>query len=232
MNLILLLPASCLIIIIFGFPLIRYTWLSFHASTVVTGLEPIANNGVNWIRLISDQRFWQDTFQTVRFAALSVTLEIILALIIALILDQRWRGRGLVRSITLLPWALPTTIMALGWRWIFNSPYGPIEQFMQYLNLNPLNILSNPKVAWLATVFGDVWKTTPFVAIIILAGLQTISNDLFEAFKLEGGKPKEALIEITLPLLMPYILLAIIFRLAQAFGVFDLIQIMTGGGAS
>ncbi len=226
----LILPAALLIILIFGTPLIRYIWLSFHASSVITGLVPIANKGANWQRLINDQRFWQDSFQTFRFAALSVSLELFIALAIALLLNQKWRGRNLVRAITLLPWALPTTVMALGWRWIFNTPYGPIELIVNLIGLDQFNILSNPNTAWLATVLGDVWKTTPFIALILLAGLQTIPQDLYEAFKLEGGSNKEALFKITIPMLKPYILLSILFRLAQAFGVFDLIQVMTGGG--
>ena len=226
----LLVPAALLIAFVFGIPLLRYSWLSFHADSVLTGLVAIPNHGANWIRLLHDQRFWQDTYQTARFATVSVSLELLLAIAIALLLDQRWRGRGVVRAISLLPWALPTTVMALGWRWIFNTPYGPIEQFAELIGLQPLNILSNPNITWLATVVGDVWKTTPFAALILLAGLQTIPNDLYEAFYLEGGHPRAALFQITLPLLQPYLLLSLLFRLAQAFGVFDLIQVMTGGG--
>ncbi|CAI8159283.1 MAG: Trehalose transport system permease protein SugA [Prochlorococcus marinus str. MIT 9215] len=226
----LLLPAILLVGLVFGVPLIRYAWLSLHADSVVTGLVAIPNNGANWLRLINDQRFWQDAIQTSRFAVVSVGLELLIALAIALLLDQRWRGRGVVRAATLLPWALPTTVMALGWRWIFNTPYGPIEQLAKLFGLHTLNILSNPDITWLATVVGDVWKTTPFIALILLAGLQTIPEDLYEAFRLEGGKPRAALFRITLPLLQPYVLLGLLFRLAQAFGVFDLIQVMTGGG--
>ena len=93
--------------------------------------------------------------------------------------------------------------MAISWRWIFNTPYGPIEQITSLFGFESLNILSSPQFAWIATVIGDVWKTTPFIALIILAGLQTIPNDLYEAFRLEGGKPKQALIYITLPILKP-----------------------------
>ena len=227
---ILLLPATFLIGMVFILPLFHYIWLSTKAFSVLTGLLPISNHGANWLRLLNDQRFWQDITQTVRFTFTSVTLELILAILIALILDQRWRGRGVVRAITLLPWALPTTIMALGWRWIFNSPYGPIEQILNLFNLASINILSNPDLTWIATVIADVWKTTPFIALIILAGLQTVPNDLYEAFKLEGGKPYIGFFKITLPLIQPYIILSLLFRIAQSFGVFDLIQVMTGGG--
>ena len=223
-------PALLLLLVIYGWPLLRYGWLSFHANSVLTGLVPIPNGGANWIRLAVDERFWQDIVQTSRFAMVSVGLELILALAIALLLDQRWRWRGGVRALTLLPWALPTTVMALGWRWIFNTPYGPIDQVITSLGGQQLNLLASPQWTWLATVLADVWKTTPFIAIILLAGLQTIPSDLYEALRLEGGHPQQALRRITLPLLQPYILLSLLFRLAQAFGVFDLIQVLTGGG--
>ena len=230
MSALLVCPALLLIAVVFGYPMLRYGWLSFHADSVLTGLVPIPNGGANWQRLLGDARFWQDAIQTGRFALLSVGLELLLALAIALLLDQRWRGRGAVRALTLLPWALPTTMMALGWRWIFNTPYGPLEQAAAAIGLPALNLLADPRWAWMATVTADVWKTTPFITLILLAGLQTIPADLFEAFRLEGGRPMQALREITLPLLVPYILLSLLFRLAQAFGVFDLIQVLTGGG--
>lgn len=230
MNLLLLLPALLLMGLVFVWPMLRYGWLSFHADSVLTGLNPVPNGGANWVRLLDDQRFWQDTLQTTRFAGVSVGLELLLALAIALLLDQCWRGRGMVRALALLPWALPTTMMALGWRWIFNTPYGPIERLTQMLGLGPLNLLSTPMWTWLVTVLADVWKTTPFIALLLLAGLQTIPEDLYSAFRLEGGRPVQALTRITLPLLMPYVLIALLFRGAQAFGVFDLIQVLTGGG--
>ena len=226
----LLVPALLLLVVVFVGPLFRYAWLSFHADSVITGLIAIPNGGANWLRLVQDQRYWQDLFQTLRFAGVSVGLELVLALLIALLLDQRWRGRDVVRTLALIPWALPTTVMALGWRWIFNTPYGPVDHLTKIIGLGSLNILGDPSLTWMATVWADVWKTTPFAALILLAGLQTIPGDLYEALRLEGGNALICLRRITLPLLRPYILLALLFRLAQAFGVFDLIQVLTGGG--
>ena len=226
----LLLPALLLLLVVFVVPLFRYAWLSFHADSVITGLIAIPNGGANWLRLLQDLRYWQDLGQTLRFAGVSVGLELILALCIALLLDQRWRGRDVVRTLALIPWALPTTVMALGWRWIFNTPYGPIDHFAKIAGIGSFNILGDPNFAWIATVWADVWKTTPFAALILLAGLQTIPADLYEALRLEGGNALICLRRITLPLLRPYILLALLFRLAQSFGVFDLIQVLTGGG--
>ena len=226
----LLVPSLLLLVVVFVGPLFRYAWLSFHADSVITGLIAVPNGGANWLRLIQDQRYWQDLFQTLRFAGVSVGLELVLALLIALLLDQRWRGRDVVRTLALIPWALPTTVMALGWRWIFNTPYGPVDHLTKIIGIGSLNILGDPSLTWMATVWADVWKTTPFAALILLAGLQTIPGDLYEALHLEGANALICLRRITLPLLRPYILLALLFRLAQAFGVFDLIQVLTGGG--
>lgn len=223
-------PALVLLLAIFAAPLLHYLWLSTQAQSVLTGLNPEPIGAQQWLRLWNDSRFWQDTWQTLRFSAASVSLEMLLGLAVALLLDQPLRGRGLLRTISLLPWALPTTVMALGWRWIFNDPYGPINRLLAGLGLPAIPFLSNPAITWIATVGADTWKTTPFVALLLLAGLQTIPADLYEAAALEGASPWQTLRRITLPLLTPYLLITLLFRLAQALGVFDLIQVLTGGG--
>ena len=230
MSILLMAPALLLLLAVFLWPIVHYAWLSLQAQSVFTGLKPVPVGLANWERLLGDGRFWQDAVQTLRFAAVSVGLELLLGLAIALLLHQSWRGRGLVRSLTLLPWALPTTVMALGWRWILNDPNGPINGFLELLGLPSLPFLGSPQLAWLAVVLADTWKTTPFVALLLLAGMQMIPADLYEAFALEGGRPMQGLLRITLPLLRPYIFIALVFRLAQALGVFDLVTVLTGGG--
>ena len=230
MSILLMAPALLLLLAVFLWPIVHYAWLSLQAQSVFTGLKPVPVGLANWERLLGDGRFWQDAVQTLRFALVSVGLELLLGLAIALLLHQSWRGRGLVRSLTLLPWALPTTVMALGWRWILNDPNGPINGVMQSLGLPSLPFLASTQLAWLAVVLADTWKTTPFVALLLLAGLQMIPTDLYEAFALEGGRPMQGLLRITLPLLRPYIFIALVFRLAQALGVFDLVTVLTGGG--
>ncbi|MEB3264304.1 MAG: sugar ABC transporter permease [Synechococcus sp.] len=230
LTLALMAPALALLLAVFVWPLLHYAALSLQAQSVFTGLRPVPVGAANWQRLLGDGRFWQDAGQTLRFAGFSVGLELGLGLAIALLLHGSWRGRGVVRSLTLLPWALPTTVMALGWRWIFNDPNGPINGLLQGVGLPTLPFLASPQLAWITTVLADVWKTTPFVALLLLAGLQTIPADLYEALALEGGTPRQGLGRITLPLLRPYLFLAVLFRLAQALGVFDLLVVLTGGG--
>lgn len=230
MTLLLLLPALALAAAVFLWPLLRYGWLSLQAHSVLTALVPVPNGGANWQRLLADARFWQDVAQTLRFAGLSVGLELLLGLSLALLLHRPLPRRGLVRAVVLLPWALPTTVMALGWRWILNDPFGPLNGLLRSLGLPVYGFLSEPRSTWLFTVLADVWKTTPFMALLLLAGLQAIPAELEEALRLEGANAWQRLQRLTLPLLGPYLLLAALFRLAQALGVFDLIQVLTGGG--
>ncbi len=223
-------PALLLLVLVFLWPWAHYFWLSFHASSLLTGLAAIPNGGANWQRLLQDSRFWQDALQTLRFAGVSVGLELALGLLMALLLHRPSRGRGLMRALVLIPWALPGTVMALGWRWILNDPAGPLNGLIQSLGGSTYPFLSSPSTTWAFTVLADVWKTTPFVAIILLAGLQSIPRDLEEALLLEGAGEWTVLRRLQWPLLTPYVTLALLFRLAQAFGVFDLIQLLTGGG--
>jgi multiple sugar transport system permease protein len=224
----LMLPALALLAVVYGGPLLRYAWLSGHASSLLTGLEPVANGGANWLRLLEDGRFWQDVGQSLRFATVSVGLELLLGLGLALLLHRP--RSGWLRAAVLLPWALPTTVMALGWRWIFNDPHGPINALLVAAGGQPYGFLSTPSTSWFAVVIADVWKTTPFVALLLLAGLQAIPADLREALVLEGAGPWRILRHLTLPLLAPWFGLAALFRLAQALGVFELVQVLTGGG--
>jgi multiple sugar transport system permease protein len=223
-------PALLLLVLVFLWPWAHYFWLSFHASSLLTGLAAIPNGGANWQRLLQDNRFWQDALQTLRFVGVSVGLELALGLLMALLLHRPSRGRGLLRALVLIPWALPGTVMALGWRWILNDPAGPLNGLIQSLGGSTYPFLSSPSTTWAFTVLADVWKTTPFVAIILLAGLQSIPRDLEEALLLEGASEWTVLRRLQWPLLTPYVTLALLFRLAQAFGVFDLIQLLTGGG--
>ncbi len=230
LNALLMLPALLLLAIVFAWPLLDSAWLSSQASSVLTGLSPIANHGANWQRLLGDARFWQDAAVTLRFAVASVGLELLLGLVMALLLHRPGRGRGWLRALALLPWALPTTVLALGWRWIYNDPYGPLNAILRACGAAPYGFLTTPATTWLFTVLADVWKTTPFVALLLLAGLQSIPIELEENLVLEGARPGQILRRLTLPLLKPWISLALLFRLAQALGVFDLVQVLTRGG--
>jgi multiple sugar transport system permease protein len=148
------------------------------------------------------------------------------------VLNQSFPGRGAIRTIAILPWALPTALIATTWAWIFNDQAGIVNDLLLRLGFidTGINWLGNPFPAMLSVIIADVWKTTPFISILLLAGLQSIPSDLYEAHAIDGATRWQSFWKITIPLLMPQILVATLFRFAQAFGVFDLIQVMTSGG--
>lgn len=225
-------PALLILILVFAYPIGRAFWLSLFTENLRTQLQPEFSGLANYGRMIGDGRFWQSMGNTSIFTIASILLELIIGMAIALVLDKSFRGRGFVRTVTLVPWALPTAVMGLAWAWIFNDQYGIVNDILRSLGLIDTGItwLGDPGRAMLALVLADVWKTTPFIAIILLAGLQSISSDLYEAHAIDGANPIQSFQKITLPLLAPQILIALLFRFAQAFGIFDLVQVMTGGG--
>jgi multiple sugar transport system permease protein len=226
------LPALLLLALIFLYPIGRAFWLSLFTKNLGTELQPVFSGLANYLRMIGDGRFWQDLGTTTVFTAISVTVELVLGLGIALVLNQSFRGRGILRTIAILPWALPTAVMGLAWTWIFNDRYGAVNDLLRRLGWSDGGTvwLGDPQLAMTALIVADTWKTTPFIAIILLAGLQTIPEDLYEAHAIDGASPWQSFYKITLPLLLPQILIALLFRFSQAFGIFDLVQVMTGGG--
>ena len=225
-------PAIIVLGLVFIYPIFRAFWLSLFAENLGTELKPEFTFLSNYIRMVGDGRFWQSMGNTAIFTAASVTLELLLGLGIALVLNQSFKGRGIVRTVAILPWALPTAVMGLAWAWIFNDQFGLVNDILLRLSLIETGIswLGDPNLAMVALIIADVWKTTPFISIILLAGLQSISADLYEAHAIDGANAWQSFRQITLPLIMPQILIALLFRFAQAFGIFDLVQVMTGGG--
>ncbi|GAB1538464.1 sugar ABC transporter permease [Scytonema sp. NUACC21] len=229
---ILLTPALLLLLFIFAYPIARAFWLSVFTRNLGTELQPVFSGLDNYARMMGDGRFWQSLWTTTVFTTASVVSELLLGLGIALVLNQAFFGRGVVRTIAILPWALPTALIGLAWAWIFNDQFGVVNDLLRRLGLieTGINWLGNPTLAMIAVIFADIWKTTPFISILLLAGLQSIPQDLYEAHSVDGATPWQNFYKITLPLLLPQILISVLFRFAQAFGIFDLIAVMTGGG--
>lgn len=227
-----LFPALLVLGLVFIYPIGRAFWLSWFTENLGTQLEPVFSGLGNYQRMVGDGRFWQSLWNTSVFTVISVFLELLLGLGVALVLNKSFWGRGVVRTVAIIPWALPTAVMGLAWAWIFNDQYGVVNDIFMRLGLidTGINWLGTPTLAMIALIVADVWKTTPFISIILLAGLQSISVDLYEAHRLDGASPWQSFTQITLPLLMPQILIALLFRFAQSFGIFDLVQVMTGGG--
>lgn len=227
-------PALLMLALVFVYPIVRAFWQSFFTQNLGTQLQSEFSGFANLARMAQDGRFWQSLGNSAVFTVFSVLLEFILGLGIALVLNQTFKGRGIVRTIAILPWALPTALIALAWTWIFNDQYGVVNDILLRLGIiqTGINWLGNPTLAMVSVIVADVWKTTPFISILLLAGLQSIPSDLYEAQAIDGATPWQSFQQITLPLLLPQIVIALLFRFAQAFGIFDLIAVMTGGGPS
>ncbi len=185
-----------------------------------------------WVRIIRDVDLHRTVWNTLKFTLWSVPLEMLLGLLIALAVHRPPLGRRWLRLAVLIPWALPTAVMAMSWQWMFNRPFGVINDMLVRLGVldRPIDWLAYPSGAMFAAVFADVWKTTPFVVIILLAGLQTIPRELEQSLAVDGGGAWARLRYLVLPLLLPFIRVALIFRFIHAAGIFDLIWVLTHGG--
>jgi len=226
-------PAVLVLLLVYAYPIIWAFVSSLFTENLSTNLTKEFSGFDNYVRLALDGRFWNSMWNTAVFTVVSLVVELVLGLGIALTLDQAFRGRGIVRTIAILPWALPTALIALAWRWIFNGQFGVWNDMLLnwfHIIQEPISWLGDPVWAMVAVIAADVWKTTSFVAILLLAGLQSIPQDLYEAHAIDGASPWQSFRQITLPLIMPQILIAMLFRFALAFGIFDLVLVMTGGG--
>jgi ABC-type sugar transport system permease subunit len=226
-------PALVVIALVAIFPLGWTLWESLHRHDLRLPWrgQPFVGLG-NYVRIIHDPRFWGALGHTALFTVVSVALELVLGLIFALAMNRAFRGRGLVRVAVLVPWAIPTVVAALLWRFLFDSQAGIANALLMQTGVidKPIVWFVHAATAWVPVILADVWKTTPFVALLLLAGLQNIDSALYEAAAVDGAGAWRQLTRITIPLLKPAILLVLIFRTLDAFRVFDLIYVLTGGG--
>jgi trehalose/maltose transport system permease protein len=229
-----------------GWPLLRSIWFGFtDASLDAPGEARFIGFGNyldwlsygegdgEWAGLLVDEQWWQAVRNTLFFTAVTVSFETVLGTIVALVLNTRFPLRGLVRAAVLIPWAIPTVVSAKMWAWMLNDQFGIINDIGLKLGLlsAPVAWVASPDTAMLAVMMVDIWKSTPFMALLILAGLQMIPGDIYEAAKIDGVKPLVTFWRITLPLAAPAILVAVIFRALDALRVFDIIYVMTPNNA-
>jgi ABC-type sugar transport system permease subunit len=213
------------------FPIAWTLWESLHLDDLrMPWLGRPFIGWDNYRELMTDRRFWSAVGHTVFFAAASVVLELAAGLALALLLDWIVRGRQFIRTVVILPWAIPTVVAALVWRFIFESPGGLASAVLVRVGIVPPTWFADEWAAWVPLVLADVWKTTPFVALLLLAGLQNIDRTLYEAADVDGATSWQQFTGITLPLLTPTIAVAVLFRLLDAFRVFDVVFVMTAGG--
>jgi trehalose/maltose transport system permease protein len=227
----LLVPALAVVAFVAIYPLGKTVYQSFTNQEFLAGLEP-----TKWVGLDNYRTLWHDSifhhaiWVTIKFTLITVSFEFALGLIIALVVNSHFRGRGLMRAVMLVPWAIPTVVAAKIWQWMLDDVFGVINDLLMKLHIisHPHAWISDPATSLAAVSAVDIWKTTPFVALLLLAGLQVIPNDLYEAASVDGASTLQQFWRITVPLLKPAIFVTLIFRTLDALRVFDVFFVFFG----
>ena len=223
-------PMIVVLLLVAAWPLLRTVFFSLTNAN----LSDLANwefiGLANYFYLFTDPLWWRAVLNTLIFTIISVGFETALGLIIALTLNAHMPGRGLLRAAVLIPWAIPTVVSAKMWGWMLHDLYGVVNAMLLAIGLirQPLAWLANPELSMAAVIAVDVWKGTPFMALLILAALQTLPQEIYEAARIDGVNPVKVFFRITLPLIRPALLVAVIFRSLDALRVFDVIYVLTG----
>jgi len=225
-------PVVIVLLAIIAYPLFYNVWNSFHhVDYLAPPLGGFAGLS-NYAKLFTDNQFVPALTHTIGFTVVSVTIETVIGLAIALALSRPFRGRGIVRAAIFIPWAVPTVVSAELWKTMFDPQQGFVNYILAALHL-PLastTWLASTWTAWTAILVADAWRNIPFMAIVLLAGLQVIPNDIYEAAKIDGASAWQTFWRLTLPLLKPALLVALVFRTLSSFLIFDVVYIMTNGG--
>jgi ABC-type sugar transport system permease subunit len=227
----LLLPTAASLLAISVYPIFNGLWLSFRDTSLISPEDRFIGLQ-NYFTLLADSQFWNAWKHTIQFTAASTLLETVLGLAMALVLHEAFRGRGMVRAAMLVPWAIPTVVTSKMFGWLFDGQNGLVNHALQELGLISENIgwYSSAEYALLTIIIADVWKTTPFMALLLLAGLQTIPGSLREASFIDGANAWQHFWYVTMPMLLPTLLIAALLRALDAFRIFDLVYVLTGGG--
>ncbi len=230
----LLIPSLAVVAFVAIYPLGKTVYQSFTNQEFLAGITPTKWVGLeNYRTLLHDTFFRHAVVLTVKFTVITVSIEFVLGLIIALVVNSNFRGRGPMRAVMLVPWAIPTVVAAKMWQWMLDDVYGVINDAGVRLHLisHSHAWISDPATSLASVSAVDIWKTTPFVALLLLAGLQVIPGDVYEAASVDGASKWQQFWRITLPLLRPAILVTLIFRTLDALRVFDVFNVFFGNRA-
>jgi len=223
-------PALAALGLVAGWPLARTVWFAFTDATLfdLAYARFIGFENFRW--LLSDPDWWRAVANTLLFTAVSVSVETVLGLMIALVLNTRMPARGAMRAAVLVPWAIPTVVSAKLWGWMLHDQFGVVNAMLLRVGLisEPWAWTADPALAMAAVIAVDVWKATPFMALLILAALQLVPGAVYEAARIDGLGPVGIFFRITLPLIRPALVVAILFRALDALRVFDLMYVLTG----
>jgi len=230
---VLLAPMLLVMLLLTAWPLLRTIWLSFTDAALIGSGETPAWIGLeNYLYALSDPDFRASIWRTLYFTLVSVTVEGIIGVLVALLLNQKFIGRNVLRVLVILPWALPTIVNAMMWRLNFNPDYGSINALLSQIGFidGYRSWLGSPDSALNAVMFADIWKNYPLVTLLVLAALQSIPEDLFEAARLDGASAWRRFRVITFPAIVAPLGVALVLRTIDAFKIFDIIYVMTRGG--
>jgi trehalose/maltose transport system permease protein len=226
----LLLPSLAVVALVALYPLAKTIYQSFTNQEFLA-LTPAKWVGLeNYRTLYHDAIFRHSIWTTIKFTLITVTIEFALGLVIALVVNSSFKGRGAMRAIMLVPWAIPTVVAAQMWKWMLDDTFGVVNDLgvKTHLISHAHAWIADPSTALAAVCAVDIWKTTPFVALLLLAGMQVIPQDLYEAAKVDGANVLQQFWKITFPLLKPAILVTLIFRTLDALRVFDVFYVFFG----
>lgn len=228
--------APCLLVLALcaGWPLLKTIYFSF-TDAALDNLRDFEFIGVdNFINLARDQEWWIAVKNTFVITVVAVPLETILGMMIALILHRNFRGRGWMRAIVLVPWTIPTIVSARMWAWMLNDVYGIVNEILINVGIidSPIPWIASNTLSIVSIILVDVWKTTPYMALLLLAGLQSLPQDCFEAAEVDSIPFRKILMKIILPMMKPTIIVAMIFRGLETFKIFDLVYILSSGNSA
>lgn len=230
---VLLAPMLIVMGMLTAWPLLRTIWLSFTDAALIGNGSEVNYVGLeNYLYALTDPDFLSSILRTLYFTVVSVALEGIIGVLVALLLNQKFYGRSVLRVLVILPWALPTIVNAMMWRLNFNPDYGSINALLTQLGIidGYRSWLGSPDSALNAVMLADVWKNYPLVTLLSLAAMQSIPEDLFEAARLDGASALRRFRAITFPAIVGPLSVALVLRTIDAFKIFDIIYVMTRGG--
>jgi len=233
MGYLFIIPSLILIFALILYPVFNTLYLSFFNYRVQTMALGKTFVGLrNFIKIFNDETFFKSLKFTLLFTVVAVSMETIIGMIFANIMNRKLPGQGIIRTSVLIPWAIPTIISGLMWKFMYSQQYGIINHIFLKLQFikEAIPWLSDSFVAVIAVIIADVWKTTPYMSLLILSGLQTIPIQLYEAAAIDGANRKDIFLKITLPLIKPVLSVAILFRVLATFRIYDLIAVLTSGG--
>ncbi|WP_320991456.1 sugar ABC transporter permease [Hungatella sp.] len=226
-----LIPAMVLFLLFVAYPVLNTLKTSLYSLRIQTLSQGGKFVGFqNFIKLAQDKTMLTSLVFTVGFTVVSVILETVLGMACALIMNRTFKGQGFVRAMILIPWCIPTIVSGLMWSYMFSESFGVINQALKAIGLSPVMWVTGVKGAFSSMIIADVWKTSPYMSLLLLSGLKTVPGDIYEAASIDGAGKIQQFFFITLPVIKPVVLVSVMFRTIQSFRIYDLVKVLTDGG--